>query len=241
MTVPLDVVIKAHESEGGQRNRMLTIEPPASRALPAATLRDGAIAGIQACVQAYFNPKVKSCALPGLLEWSKLVVSANSERGWLRMFPGGQLYLALRDVYDWIETTGTGGGLFRPMYAEFLEEAAEVTKKKALVECASQFRALGRLWSHLAETALPNKSRPMKETVDLLRERRRLREQKGAAALKEIIRTTQQLAAIEGGMKRGLPLSQDETMMMLESMRGQILALHEAEMMAARALQKAVA
>ncbi len=241
MTVPLGVVTRAPESESGRRSLMLTIEAPATLALSRETLRDGIIAGIQACVKSYFDPQAGSCALRGLVEWSKHVASANHERGWLRVFPGGQLYLALRDVYDWIETTGTGGGLFRPMYAEFLEEAAEVTKKKALIECASQFRALGRLWSHLAETALPNKSRPMKETVDVLRERRRLREQKGAAALKEVIRTTQQLAAIEAGMRRGLPLSQEETRLMLESMRGQIEALHEAESMAARALQRAVA
>jgi hypothetical protein len=58
------------------------------------------------------------------------------------------------DLYESIEL-GTGGGLMRPLYAAFLEEAAALLGKKELARVAALYRELGREWTAFAEFLLP--------------------------------------------------------------------------------------
>jgi hypothetical protein len=75
-------------------------------------------------------------------------------KGWPRLLaaPGRQLQL-LTWLYDWVETAGTGGGFFRSMYAEFLEEAAGPLGRPGLTTLAGSYRELATAWTTLAETA----------------------------------------------------------------------------------------
>ncbi|WP_165372656.1 BtrH N-terminal domain-containing protein [Pengzhenrongella frigida] len=46
---------------------------------------------------------------------------------------------------------GTGGGLFRTMYAQFLDEAAAITGDPALPALAAEFRVAGDRWQEVAD------------------------------------------------------------------------------------------
>lgn len=55
-----------------------------------------------------------------------------------------------RFAYQVIEKRGTGGGAFRLIYADFLEEAKEVLPKVASLGLPAMVRSAGRSWSELA-------------------------------------------------------------------------------------------
>jgi hypothetical protein len=48
-------------------------------------------------------------------------------------------------------TGGTGGGIFRYMYARFLKEAADITGDQRLANCGDALRAVGDRWQEVAE------------------------------------------------------------------------------------------
>src|SRR5206468_8505409 len=108
---------------------------------------------------------------PGLEIWSKMICNDTNKDGWLKVFRGGLLFCALRDVFDSIETSGTGGGLYRPLYADFLAEAAEMTGESAFASLADVYRGVAARWTELAEAALPTDQADTNRTKKLLRKR----------------------------------------------------------------------
>jgi hypothetical protein len=63
-------------------------------------------------------------------------------------------------IYDDIENYGTGGGLCRPIFADFLFEADAATGIDVLRTLGDQFAELGRRWTELADAAHQMTSRP---------------------------------------------------------------------------------
>jgi hypothetical protein len=239
VTLGLEELAEARRAVCSHRNRTLTLDPPPR--LTRSTVKSAMLAGLQACADELLRGKMKTFSLPGLEIWARMIANASNKDGWLEVFREHLMFAALRDVFDSIETVGTGGGLYRPMFAEFLEEAAAVTGRKALGELAETYRELGGQWSALADAAMPDSTPAFKKTKTLLRKRNRLYETKGEKARRQIDEASRQLQRIEAGADRTFPLGPDETRELLEGLRGQILALHEAETAAARRLDKAVA
>ena len=62
-----------------------------------------------------------------------------NKEGWLSVFKNGLLFNALRDAFLSIQVMYADGGLYRPLYAEFLEEAASVTGNKELTALAGDY------------------------------------------------------------------------------------------------------
>jgi hypothetical protein len=238
LTISLDDLEKARARICSHKNRTLTFDAPGK--LNAVTLKDAVLEGVRACVQSLTKPKIKTFSLDGLEEWSKLIINGKNAKGWPKVYTGGKLYLALRDVYHSIETAGTGGGLYRGLFADFLDEAAMITKQKGFTDAARQYRELGKLWSDLAETALSSKVKPFKETKDLLARRCRLFEEQGAEALDEIRKAGERVQAQETEVVASFPLKAQETADLLEQLRGRIVALHEAETKAIASLERLV-
>ncbi len=223
---------------GSHKNRVLTIRPPGK--LTSAIFKKAIWAGISDCLEEMSRPKMKTYGLPGLMEWSKIITSPSSPKGWPRVYPGGRIYLALRDTFDCIETAGTGGGLFRPMYAQFLAEAAAATGKKTLAACAKTYHQLGSQWSDLAEAALPDKVRAFRQTKELLRTRLALFEQQGDASLEQRTTLTDQLRQIEVEQRRSPALDENQAADVLIDLQAKIAELHDAERAAVESLKKAV-
>ncbi|HEY3242506.1 MAG TPA: DUF4872 domain-containing protein [Phycisphaerae bacterium] len=238
LTIALDDLEKARAQICAHNNRTLTFDAPAK--LTSAGLKDAVLEGIRACTQSLLKPKIKTFSLEGVQEWSKLITNGKNTKGWPKVYTGGKLYLALRDVYHSIETAGTGGSLYRNLYAEFLDEAGTITKQKGFSDAARHYRELGKAWSDLAETALPSKVKPFKETKELLARRCRLFEEQGAEALDEIRSAGERLKALESEIVAGFPLKSQETADLLEQLRGRIVALHESETKAIAALERLV-
>ena len=78
--------------------------------------------------------------------------------------PGRQRQL-LSWLHDWVET-GTGGGFFRALYAEFLEEAAGPLGRPELAGLAGDYRDLAAAWTALARTAATAAGRDDPQPLD---------------------------------------------------------------------------
>lgn len=93
-----------------------------------------------------------------------------------------------------------GGGAFRPLFAEFLDDAAGVLGASDLKGAARLYREAGEKWTALAEALLPADVAPLAKARKLLAERRKLFHGKGVKALPRLQEIAAELAAHEAAV-----------------------------------------
>jgi hypothetical protein len=219
------------------KNRTLTLDPPGS--LSTASLRDAVRAGIQATVKELLDGRIKTFSLPGLEILAKMITNDKNKDGWRKVFAGGLVFSALKDTYNSIATSGTGGDLYRSLYSAFLDEAAALLPGKGLDGLASEYRALGKQWVALADTALPGRVKQLKSIRDVLARKQKLIEN-GEKGQDQLADTGLILAQLERDARNNPPLGPAEVGELLESMRGQIEDLHRKETEATTRLVAAI-
>ena len=108
------------------KHRLLLAEAPAGPV----DVAGAAAAGIADTWAGMLEPPMRNFGVPGLAKWADLVTGPRDPKGWPRLLdaPGRQFQL-LTWLYDWVETSGTGGGFFRAMYAEFLAGAGPAGRR----------------------------------------------------------------------------------------------------------------
>ena len=131
-----------------------------------------------------------------------------------------------------IEFYGTGGGLCRPLFGEFLAEAAKAVGRPELKEMAKVYTDLGREWSDLADAALPDAVPVMGEVKRLLALRSELTH---AGADPDEVRAV--WAKLRELQKETFPLSEDEYAGLRSDLAPRIKKLYEGESAALERLQ----
>ena len=127
------------------------------------------------------------------------------------------------------------------MYAEFLEEVAGPLDRPELAGLAGDYRELAAAWTALAETAVAAAGDgPLARGAALLATRRRLVEERGAAAAAELADVQAELAALAREAADPQPLDPAALSALLAGLRARVLALADAEEAAATALRAAV-
>jgi hypothetical protein len=220
------------------RHRLVVAEAPDAPI----DLAGAAAAGIADTWPGMLNPPMRNFGVPGLAKWAELLTPTRDPKGWPRLLdaPGRQFQL-LTWLYDWVETAGTGGGFFRAMYAEFLEEAASPLDRPELAGLAGDYRELAAAWTALAETAVAaGGDGPLARGAVLLARRRRLVEERGAEAAAELAAVQAELATLARDAADPQPLDAAARSALLADLKGQVLDLAEAEGAAAAALRAAV-
>lgn len=219
------------------KNRILTAE----RGDEPLDLKSAVEDGIRDCYKGLLNPRIKTFGLESLTQWARLVANPKDKRGWPKTFEDpAELYSTLTWVHHWIETGGTGGGALRGMYADFLDQAAIVLDKQGLGEVSARYRESSRLWSALADAALPDSVPLFRETRELGLKKRGLFQSKGEAGLPEIKEINQRLLAIESEFAGSPQLSVVETTALLTNLRDHIMGVYEVEKEAAQSLRELV-
>jgi len=109
------------------------------------------------------------------------------------MFKGLDLFACLFNVFIYIEIGGTGGSSFRPMYAEFLREAATLLKKPDLEKVASLFEDSAKVWSEIAALALPDSWPSLGSIRSLSYEKNRIFEEQKPSALTEMLKIGEEM------------------------------------------------
>ncbi len=185
---------------------------------------------IRECCEKMLTPPIKNIGIPGMKKWSGLVLK------WPEQFSGFSLYGCLMNTYMFIEISGTGGSAFRPMYARFLDEAADLTGVAGLAEAADMFRTSGVKWSAIANTAMPESNALLARVRELIAEKSRIFEEQGQQALGEMRRIQSELNEIQQQVECGLGPVND----ILSSLQKEMLACVDAEAKAFRFLSTIV-
>jgi hypothetical protein len=217
------------------KHRLLLLEPPSHAPdLPAAVE-----AGLRDCV-ANLSARSDSFSLPALRKWSRLMTDTRNAKGWPVVFKTRRgLYTALKSLFEGIELSGKSGGGLRGVYAEFLDEAAEVLQRPGLREVAGVYRALAEQWSSLAEAALPDKVATFQETKRLLRQKHAaLMQGQAGVAIAEPL--TVHLATLGRQTSQAFPLEAGGATALFADLSERLAALYAAENEALAKLQAAL-
>lgn len=210
------------------KNKLLKVSYPSK----VGNLEPGIKESITESCHAMRKPPIKNLGLAGILKWAGLVPQ------WPKDFKGLNLLGCLMNVFIYIEIGGTGGSAFRPMYAQFLDEAASILGKPALAEVAQMFRESGKIWSKIATAALPDWWPSLKKIRELITEKNRIFEQQGLEALermKEINSQTDYFMKEAVEELRGNNIGN-----LLTDMQQKILGLYEVEKQAFEKLSNIV-
>jgi hypothetical protein len=147
-------------------NKLLDIEYPQDIEIT----NEAIIYAIKECCNNMRNPPIKNIGLEGMKKWAQAV------QKWPDFFKGMNLFGCIFNTFIYLEIGGTGGGAFRPMYSRFLDKASKIINLP-LNESRDDFEELGKLWSHIAYSALPNWWPVMKDIRELLIKKNRIFEE----------------------------------------------------------------
>lgn len=212
------------------KHRVLAVQPPAK----AADLKRSVREALAQCVQGLEKGKIVNFSLTGLGKWAELVNHPKDSKGWPKLLhPGARLYSALVGVFESLRD-----GAHRPMFASFLEEAAEVLRLPPLASLSESYRRVGDLWSELAHAALPEGIPAFRKTREVVVRRSNLFREKGGDAEVEMRKLWTERQGLEGEMAEAFPLSPDAVRRLLQDLKKKILEIHSAELGAVDSLRK---
>ena len=156
------------------KNRLLTVAPPVgTESVGDPSLQAAISDALRACHAGLEGADAIGSkamfSLGAVKTWADRMHGGKDKERWEVIFtPGRRLWAGLTSINDFIEHYGTGGGLCRPLFAEFLIEAASRTGDARLKSLGEQYAQLGRDWSALADAALPEGVPMFEEAQELL-------------------------------------------------------------------------
>ena len=176
-----------------------------------------------------------------------LLVNTRNKQSWERFFPPGvRMYHALAGspvqpgAYHWVMTWGSADGAERGLYADFLDEAAQILKKPALKESAEKFRESYTLWLEFANTLLPDDVPLLGESKKLIQKKHDLFINKGESGLTEIKKINSRLNELLEESKTDFPLSNAQAVEFRANLRDILLKISAVEQQAVDLLQNAI-
>ncbi|HEX9000834.1 MAG TPA: DUF4872 domain-containing protein [Blastocatellia bacterium] len=229
-----------------QKHRLLCI-PSGSARLTPANLRDLVRSGLQRCHDGLLNPTLpgakNNARLEALNVWAKRMHGshdkAKDKESWERIFrPGPNLWRGLCAIHDFIENYGTGGGLCRPLFADFLKEAAEALSNSNLATLSEQYAELGRRWSELADAAMPSDVPAFHEAKELQTRKAELLHNGGS--VEEVREVWRRLGELSKEVQAQFPLSDAACADLRAQLRARILELYESEVAAQAEVLRAI-
>jgi hypothetical protein len=239
ISISLPDLARARARIKKQRHRLLSTLPASS----SPNLEELVSAGLERCHDGLLHPTLpgarNNARLDALRTWAERMHGSKDQERWERVFrPGPNLWRGLCSIYDFVEHYGTGGGLCRSLFADFLADAAAALRRPALAALGEQYAELGRRWSDLADAALPDGVPALREAKELHARKAELTHDGGPA--EEVRAIWQRLGELEEQTKERLPLSDAECADLRAQLRARIMALYEGEVAAHAAIPAAI-
>ena len=241
--IPSDVLAAARARIKKDRNRVMTVR--AGAAIP--PLGTLVRAGLEACRDGLLGANAvggstTNFSLDALRVWADRLHGSRDKDSWERVFtPGARLWRGLTSINEYIEHYGTGGGLCRPLFAEFLAEAAAALGSASLRALGEQYAELGRAWSDLADAALPDTVPAMREAKEVLARRSEHLHSDGPPATDAVRAAWQRLDELAAGAEQEFPLSSTDIVDLRIELQRRVRAIHADEVAAHQALATAIA
>ncbi|MGE0479566.1 MAG: DUF4872 domain-containing protein [Phycisphaerae bacterium] len=133
------------------KQRLVTFERPESEVELADAVRAAAVATGRRFFESPYKGFASNFGLAGLEKWRRLLTDEKDKKGWPALFHESHLaYLALRRTHDGIEHEFTAPAAGRPLYADFLAEAATIAGDARLAAVAERMRRAGAVWRNLS-------------------------------------------------------------------------------------------
>jgi hypothetical protein len=224
-----------------QKNRLLSVPPSASPQDLGELVRTG----LRHC-QGGLVDKPKGMpgffTLEALHVWAQRLHGSKDKQSWEQIFkPGPNLWSGLTSIYDYIEHHGTGGGLCRPLFADFLTEAAEALGDARLTGLAERYAELGREWTALANAALPDAVPLLAQAKQALIQKAELAASGGPGGALDVQACEARRDELAKQAGERFPLSDEEVAALRADLQSRVYALHKGEMAAQAALGEVVA
>lgn len=169
------------------KNRLVTLSGRAQ----GFDLAQAARQAVALTVKNFHESPVKSFAsnfgFAGLEKWQRLLTDKRDPKGWAKVFASGREALAgLGRVYECLQHEYTAPAAGRPLYAEFLAEAASITGDNRFAKVAQKFRASGALWDGLTERIRRCPDSAVKRRCEITDTRAELLDSQGSKAAPQL-------------------------------------------------------
>lgn len=132
---------RARSARGPMCSRSLSVRVDA-RGYDESTLAKACQSSILATAQEFLSPPITNMGFKGIAKTGSRI------RDWADKLD--RPVEAMRIVGTSMEEGGTGGGLFRTLWAQFLEEASELTGIEAYDDLAVEYRRISKRWTEVA-------------------------------------------------------------------------------------------
>ena len=155
--LPVAELATARKRLRNAKHRLVSVGPGASidprAAIAAAIAACAAELGGRSKIR---GPMASNFGIAALRRWLVALTDPKLPKRFSKVFSPPHALAFLAWGRYWIDHAGTGGGGFRPMYAEFLESAATIANRPTLRPLAKTYRNLGAEWTALATAMLPD-------------------------------------------------------------------------------------
>jgi len=142
-------------------------------------------------VDALLNPPISNVGVKGVVKWSKELPK------YPKMISNPRdLAHALVMHYIYIETGGSGGAIFRRIYADFLREAGELMDNSALTRASTQFGEISDVWTEIANGLLPDSCPSLRQLREIQWSANHELETKGLKALDNVRHLVERVPAL---------------------------------------------
>jgi len=162
INISMEQLVKARGSKlrpYPPKNRIVDLILPES--IDNEVLIDGIYDSVAVSHDIMVNPPIKNLGLKGIKKWADLAAK------WPKLFPGKSLFGCLHQIMVFAETSGTGGGGFRKMYAGFMKEAAKITGVEQFKEVSKKFMKSAKSFEDIVAAALPDEWLALKKHREL--------------------------------------------------------------------------
>lgn len=242
----MDDLTKARGRVKEDRFKLMTLDTPQTNKLPAA-VHKGICQTIQLFTEEPPRGTRNNFGFAAYEKFAELLVNTRNKQSWERFFPAGvRMYHALAGspsqpgAYHWANTWCSADGADRGLYADFLDEAAEILKKPGLRDAAEIFRKSYKLWLKFADALLPDNVRMLGESKKLIRKKHDLFIDQGGTALPEIKKINVRLRELLKESETNFPLSQVQAAELRAKLRELVLKISAVEQQAVDMLQSAI-
>ena len=240
LTVSTDELDQARGRIKKDRQALLLLGEPDEGAL-ANAIRQGLDDCVKLMTEKPPKGSAKNFGLRALENWADML--AKTSRGsWAKEYSTGRpLLAALTSAYTFLGPAfGKTVQAERDVYADFLEEAAQVLELTALTDVAASYRAAGDAWQNLLDSLLPNDAPMLREAREAIDRKTALFIESGAARLDEIIAERDRLDSLKTASETDFPLSDGEIADLRADIRDKVLNARAAEEAAVMALKAAI-
>lgn len=189
---------------------------------------------------AYQTTNSDSFSLNALQKWSRALTDTDMDKSWPKVLGDGRNLLpALINLYQRIRLTGSDGTALRALYADFLEEAAPLARRKETLAAANAYRQAGKQWAKLSKAALPRYVEPLNEARKLVEARAKTHSAGGPNMQGKVAEIDADLAQITQACRNQFPLNKAERLSLFEDIQSVLDDVIAAEQTAIEALVKA--